>query len=163
MNPNDVQTLIAYNRWANAAILDAAAKLPTEKFIADIPSSYRSVRDTLTHIMSAEWVYMMRLRGISPKQMMNPEEFPNLDSLRLRWAEVDQDLKNIAENLSEESLEKVIAYTNFQGEVWRYPTAQIFQHVVNHSTYHRGQVTTLLRAHGANPAKTDYLYFFDVH
>jgi uncharacterized damage-inducible protein DinB len=163
MNPNDFQTLFAYNRWANGSILDAAATLAPEKFTADTPSSYRSVRNTLTHIMSAEWVYTMRLQGTSPKQMLNPEEFPNIVVLRSRWAEIDQELKTFVDGISEESLEKVIAYTNFHGEVWKYTIAQIFQHIVNHSTYHRGQVTTLLRAHGANPVMTDYLYFFDVH
>jgi uncharacterized damage-inducible protein DinB len=163
MNPTDVQTLFAYNRWANGCILDAVASLPPEKFAEDVASSYRSVRDTLTHILSAEWVWMKRCNGVSPKQMMNPQEFPDLQSMRHRWAEVDLEIRKLGDSSSEESLEKVIAYTNFRGEVWRYTMAQIFQHVVNHSTYHRGQVTTLLRAHGANPCMTDYLYYFDVH
>jgi uncharacterized damage-inducible protein DinB len=95
--------------------------------------------------------------------MLSPEEFPDCNSLRLRWAEVDEQIKKLADTTTEESLEREIAYTNFHGEIWRYTAAQIFQHMVNHSTYHRGQVTTLLRALGATPCMTDYLYYFDTH
>ena len=99
MNPTDIQTLFAYNRWANGCILDAASTLPNEKFTQDIPSSYRSVRDTLTHMLSSDWIWMMRLRGNSPKQMMNPEEFADCNLLRLRWANVDGEIKSLVEDM----------------------------------------------------------------
>lgn len=50
----------------------------------------------------------------------------------------------------------------WKGEAWQYPLWQMMQHVVNHSSYHRGQVATLLRQLGAEPAPTDFLLFFDV-
>lgn len=54
-----------------------------------------------------------------------------------------------------------IAYVNTKGERWEYPLGRLMQHVVNHSTYHRGQVTTLLRQLGVKPLATDLLVFHD--
>jgi uncharacterized damage-inducible protein DinB len=163
MNRKDVENLFDYNRWANDFTLDAVASLSQQQFISEGVSSYRSVRDTLTHILSAEWVFLMRCRGESPKQMLDPSIFPDLNSIRIKWNEVNDGWEGFLNNLSEESLHNVIAYINFQGELWKYPLSQILQHIVNHSTYHRGQVTTLLRTLGANAVMTDYLAYWDVH
>ena len=78
MNRNDVENLFEYNRWANDVTLDAVALLSQQQFISEAESSYRSVRDTLTHILSAEWVFLRRCRGESPKQMLDPAIFPDL-------------------------------------------------------------------------------------
>jgi uncharacterized damage-inducible protein DinB len=163
MNRNDVENLFDYNRWANALTLDAVASLSQQQFISEVASSYRSVRNTLTHILSAEWVFLMRCHGESPKQMLDPAIFPDLKSIRIKWNEANEGWEDFIDDLSEESLRNVIAYTNFRGELWKYPLSQIVQHTVNHSTYHRGQVTTLLRTLGANPVMTDYLAYWDVH
>lgn len=56
MNKNDLSVLYEYNRWANARVLDAVSKLKTEQFTKDMGNSFSSVRDTLTHMMSAEWI-----------------------------------------------------------------------------------------------------------
>jgi uncharacterized damage-inducible protein DinB len=163
MNRTDAKNFFDYNRWANNLTLDAVASLSPEQFVAEIASSYRSIRDTLTHLLSSEWVFLMRCLGESPKQLLNPAIFPDLKSIRIKWDEVDNGWKKFIDDLSEESLGNVIAYINFRGELWKYPLNQILQHVVNHSTYHRGQITTQLRTLGATPVMTDYLYYWDVH
>ena len=163
MNHSDAKNLLDYNRWANNLTLDAVATLSQDQFITEIVSSYRSVRDTLTHILSSEWVFLMRCLGESPKQLLDPATFPDLKSLRMKWDEVDLQWQKYLSELSEESFHNVIAYRNFRGEIWKYQLNQILQHVVNHSTYHRGQITTQLRTLGANPVMTDYLYYWDVH
>ena len=76
MNKQDIQILYDYNRWANARTLDASAKLTQEQFTRDLSGSHRSVRDTLTHILAAEWVWLMRWRGVSPKALFDPCDFP---------------------------------------------------------------------------------------
>ena len=58
-----IQDMHNYNRWANVRILDTAAKLSNEDFIRDLQNSYPSIRDTLAHIMSAEWVWLERCKG----------------------------------------------------------------------------------------------------
>jgi uncharacterized damage-inducible protein DinB len=163
MSRNDIKNLFDYNRWANNLTLNAVASLSAEQFVTEMVGSYKSVRDTLTHLLSSEWVFLMRCLGESPKQLLDPAIFRDLNSIRIKLDEVDDGWKKFINELSDESLENVIAYTNFRGELWKYRLDHILQHVVNHSTYHRGQITTQLRTLGANPAMTDYLYYWDVH
>lgn len=157
-----IQELYEYNRWANARMLDAASRLTPEQFTKDLRSSHRSVRDTLTHVMSAEWIYLKRWQGTSPKAMLVPSDFPTISLLRARWAAVEREQADFVSNVTEESLKTIIAYVNTKGEAWSYPLWQIIVHVVNHSTYHRGQVMTMLRQLGAEPVATDFLVFYDL-
>jgi uncharacterized damage-inducible protein DinB len=162
MNTKDIQLLYEYNRWANARVLDAVSKLTEEQFTQDMGNSFSSVRDTLAHIMSAEWIWLRRWKGTSPKAVLDPADYPSLDVLRAKWAEIEQEQTAFVNGLPETSLETVIVYVNTKGETWKYPLGQMMQHVVNHSSYHRGQITTLLRQLGAEAASTDFLLFFDV-
>ncbi len=161
MNKNDFQILYDFNRWANACVLDAAAKLTVEQYTRDLSNSFRSVRDTLTHILAAEWIWLRRWKGTSPRTFLNPADFPNIEALRAKWAEVEGEQMEFVNSLAEDALMTKITYVNVKGETWSYALWQMLQHLVNHSTYHRGQITTMLRQLGAEPAATDFLLFFD--
>jgi len=161
MNQKDFQTLYDYNRWANARVCDAVAKLTAEQYKRDLSNSFHSVRDTLTHILAAEWIWLRRWQGESPKALLAPADFPDLAALRTKWMEVERERTAFVNNLTDELLNAPISYLNLKGEKWTYPLWQMLQHLVNHSTYHRGQVTTMLRQLGAEPAATDFLLFFD--
>jgi len=162
LNTKDIRLLYDYNHWANTRILDAVSALTVEQFTQDLPSSYRSVRDTLTHIMSAEWIWLERWQGLSPIAMINPADFPDLDALKTKWTEVQREQTDFIQDVTDESLTNVIAYVNTSGETWRYPLGLMMQHLVNHSSYHRGQLITILRQLGAEPVATDFLMFLDV-
>jgi uncharacterized damage-inducible protein DinB len=162
MNKQDVEYLYEYNRWANARLLDAASKLTPEQFSRDLQSSHRSVRDTLAHILAAEWIWLERWNGVSPKALLNPSDFPTVESLKKRWAVVEGDYTEFINGVTDGSLTTVIGYTNTRGEEWAYPLGQMLQHVMNHSSYHRGQVTTMLRQLGAQVNPVDLLVFMDV-
>lgn len=162
MTKHDVTYLNEYNQWANARMLDAASKLSPEQFTADLKSSHRSVRDTLAHTLAAEWIWLERWKGTSPGALLTAADFPTVESLNSRWAEVENDYTKFFSALSDEALERVIAYTNTRGERFEYPLGSMIQHVMNHSTYHRGQVTTMLRQLGAEVTPVDLLVFMDV-
>ena len=161
MNKMDIERLYTYNRWANAQTLIAASRLNAEQFTRDLASSHASVRDTLAHILAAEWIWVTRWRGTSPKALLDPKEFPGVDALKSKWAEVERDQAGVIRELSDESLARMITYTNTKGEGWTYSLERMMQHVVNHSSYHRGQVTTMLRQLGVEPIPTDLLFFAD--
>ena len=162
MNKSDVEYLYSYDRWANARILDAVSCLTEEQFTMDMKSSHGSVRDTLAHILAAEWIWLERWNGVSPKALLNPSAFPTVDALRERWSEVERGYNEFIERVTDDSLDKVITYTNTKGEDWSYPLVQMLQHVMNHSSYHRGQVTTMLRQLGEKGVTVDLLVFMDV-
>jgi uncharacterized damage-inducible protein DinB len=161
MNTADVLLQFDFNRWANAKVLDAVAVLSNEQFTKELGSSYSSVRDTLTHILSAEEVWFMRWKGISPKSMLDPAYFPDVRSLQSKWAEVELDQWNFVSKLSDESLQESVEYQNFKEETWEYALWQMIHQMVSHSTYHRGQVAAMLRQLGAVPPPVDFLIYVD--
>jgi len=161
MDPATIGALYRYNSWANGEVLDAASRVPETDFIRDLRSSYGSIRDTLTHIVWAEWIWLERWKGMSPTLVFSPRDFPNAASLRARFETVVAERSGFLRDLPAERLLQPLEYTNTRGEVWRYPLWQQLYHVVNHSTYHRGQVTTMLRQLGASPAATDLLVYYD--
>jgi uncharacterized damage-inducible protein DinB len=161
MNTKDIQVLYNYNRWANAQMLAAVVPLTAEQFTRNLASSFASVRDTLVHMLSAEWIWLERWRGVSPPAMLQAQDFPTLEIVKMRWAEVEREQKEFLEQLAGETLGRQVGYLNTKGERWEYTLGQMLQHVVNHSTYHRGQIATMLRQLGHAPAPSDFLLFFD--
>lgn len=162
MNKHDVEYLYEYNRWANARVLDAVSKLTPEHFARDLQSSHRSVRDTLAHILAAEWIWLERWNGVSPNALLTPTDFPTVESLATRWAEIEGGYTEFINGITDALLDEVISYTNTKGEEWAYPLGRMMQHVMNHSSYHRGQVVTMLRQLGASVNPVDLLVFMDV-
>lgn len=161
MDLNDIRELYVYNRWADQRSLTAAAKLDKATFVRPMGNSFSSVRDTLAHILSAEWIWLERWNGISPSAMLDASSFPTAESLKARWQTVAEDYHQFLHSLTVARLQENLAYINRAGERYAYPLWQQMVHVVNHSTYHRGQVTTLLRQLGAQPVDTDFLAYYD--
>lgn len=159
MDATTIQALYEYDRWANARILDAAEKLTAEQFSRDLHSSHGSVRETLVHILSAEWIWLMRWLGQSPKAMLDPAELSTMAALRARWTMVEIELAEFVSRLTEESLRQEIRYQDTRGVTYTYLLWKMMQHVTHHSTFHRGQVVAMLRQLGAVPPATDFLDF----
>src|SRR5207249_358578 len=149
MDVQRVQALYEFNRWANGLVLAAVSALGPEEWTRDLGNSFPSVRDTLVHILWAEWIWLMRWKGRSPKSVFDPAEFATVSVLRAKWSEVEREQAEFVAGLRDESLGSVIEYVNTRGETFAYPLWQMLQHVVNHSTYHRGQITMMLRQLGA--------------
>jgi uncharacterized damage-inducible protein DinB len=160
MSPAEIQQLYDYNAWANRRSLAAAENLKAEEFIKPLGSSFNSVRDTLAHIYGAEWIWLERFQGRSPAALPNVTEFQELPSLRERWLEQEQRLLTFVRGVTQSDLDSEMEYKTLKFGVFRNPLWQSMQHVVNHGTYHRGQVTTMLRQLGAEPILTDLMHFY---
>ncbi|HWP84279.1 MAG TPA: DinB family protein [Terriglobia bacterium] len=160
MNTAYIHTLYAYDRWANARVLEAAAKLAPGEFTKNLGSSFASVRDTLVHILSGERVWLARWKGAAPAGMLEAERFPSVDMLRVAWAELEAELAVFLAALDDQRLQAVVPYRTLAGAPQAQPLWQQMAHLANHSTYHRGQVATLLRQLGAQPIGTDLIAFF---
>jgi uncharacterized damage-inducible protein DinB len=160
--PEDAARLFAYGRWANALVLDTAHGLQTEEFTRPLGGSFGSVQGTLAHLYGADWVWLERFHGRSPRQLPEAEELTALATLRARWKGVEDALRAFAEGLTAERLLAPLSYVSFKGDPFTYPLGETLTHLVNHGTYHRGQVATLLRQLGSSPATTDYSRYLAV-
>jgi uncharacterized damage-inducible protein DinB len=123
-------------------------------------SSFGSVRDTLAHICGAEWIWLERFQGRSPASLPDLKECEDIASLQAKWEEQEARLLGFVAKLTQEDLNRVMEYKTLRFGVYKNPLWQSMQHVVNHGTYHRGQVTTMLRQHGAAPILTDLMHFY---
>jgi uncharacterized damage-inducible protein DinB len=161
MSVDQVREWFAYHRWAHRETLARVERLAPADFTRDLGSSFPSVRDTLVHLLSAEWLWAERWRGESPRRRLDPADFPDLAAIRRRWAVVERAQDAYLAGLTDEALGRPFAYVNPEGERWEYLLWQVLLQLVTHACYHRGQVTTMLRQLGAEPAGTDVLTYYD--
>jgi uncharacterized damage-inducible protein DinB len=160
MNPAEMVSLYEYNAWADLRALEAASALSKEQFTKPLGSSFSSVRDTLAHIYGAEWIWLERFQGRSPSAIPDDADFAEIAKLKASWAAFEPTLLNFVRGLTQADLDRVMEYKTFKFGVYSNPLWQSMQHVVNHGTYHRGQITSMLRQLGAQPILTDLMHFY---
>jgi len=156
-----IHNLYAYNRWANDRILSVAGSLSEEELRRDLGGSFGSLWGTLVHIFGVEWLYPQRWNGVSPSALPAPEQFGDLAALRAFWDKVRADQQRFIDQLNEQRLHQLVEYVSLGGGKFSYPLVDQMRHLVNHSTYHRGQVTLQLRLLDQQPMATDYLLYLD--
>src|SRR2546425_205664 len=166
MNKDDIQLLYEYDRWANNRVLQAAAALTDEQFTRDLGGSFRSVRDTLVHIIGGEWGWLTYWKEPSPSSafvtdlwtrheaLFHPNAFPNVAAVQRKWAEIEKEQAEFVNGVTNESLQRMLPLRGMQISL-----AHLMQHLANHSTYHRGQIALMMRQLGAEPVATDFHVF----
>ncbi len=163
MTPEEMRALYDYNAWADHRSLDAAAKLTNEQFTKPMGSSFGSVRDTLAHICGAEWIWLERFQGRSPASLPDVLECADVKAFAQNGQNKKARLLAFVGKLTQTDLNRMMEYKTLKFGVYKNPLWQSMQHVVNHGTYHRGQVTTLLRQLGAQPILTDLMHYYREH
>ncbi len=149
-----------YNLWVNKRIVQWLKTKPLDLMEREVPSSFPSLRATLIHIWAAEDVWLHRLQGTSPAEFIsetfrgtNPELFDQL----LQNSEL---FKNFTHRQSEEFFDHTTEYKHINGQTYEQNNAEIIQHCMQHSTYHRGQIVTIARNLGlTDPPKTDFIEY----
>lgn len=150
-----------YNYWANKKICDLLVTVDSSVLEKDIPSSFRTIKDTVYHVWGAESLWRQRIAGDS-------SNIPPSRNFKGSFAEGielfnQESLKLIAlvENSSEEDFLKVINYKNMAGQDFSSTLFAIIMHCMNHSTFHRGQIITMLRNAGVTDLfSTDMINYF---
>jgi uncharacterized damage-inducible protein DinB len=160
MNMQELRTLLDYHYWARDRVLDAVAALTSEQLTRDMGGSFRSVRDTLVHLYGAEWVWCSRWNGESPTGFP-ADSLADVAAIRARWVELESNVRAVLDRTGEQGLDRAIEYRMINGDARASIFWQMIQHVVNHASYHRGQVTTMLRQLGAAPPQSmDLIGFY---
>ena len=159
-------SLYAFDRWANHRVLQAAAALTPEQFTHNLGGSFPSVRDTLVHIVGGEWGWLTYWKASSHTAaflsdlwdrhdaLFRPDAFPDLAAVQRKWAEVEKEQTGFVDSVTEEALQRTLPIRTTQLSL-----AHLMQHLVNHSTYHRGQVASMMRQLNAKPLATDFHLF----
>jgi uncharacterized damage-inducible protein DinB len=159
MNKQDIQLLYRYNSWANKRILDTAAKVNNEQFLAPDSYPHGGLRGTLTHVLFAEWLWRNRWSGVSPTSGMKPEDFPTFNALHTRWQEEEKALQSFVEHVTDEKLNAVFQYKTLRGMAMENTLWHAMLHLVNHGTQHRGEAAAMLTGLGHSPGDIDLIVF----
>jgi len=156
-----LRDLFAYDTWANGRTLDGLGGLPEEIYHRDLKSSHGGLHGTAVHAMFAQSVWLLRWKGepIDPAYRL-AKESTTLTALRTAWEEIDRDTgAYLAANLSDAFLARTFEMKTLKGDVFVHRYGDSMLHLVNHSTYHRGQLAGMMRQMGFTPPGTDYILF----
>ena len=159
MNKQDILLLFKYNQWANGLILNAAANVTQEEYLAPASFPHGGLRGTLVHALFAEWIWRQRWEGTSPMKRFRPEDFPTFDSLRARWAEEEMALMSFVDGLTDEKLQNKFSYTSTEGTPHERIVWHAMAHLVNHGTQHRTEAAAILTDLGHSPGDIDLIYY----
>jgi len=159
MTINEARELFDYGSWATARMFGAAEALTEEQLEAPMTSSFPSFSATLAHIVAAEWIWLRRWLGDSPATVPDWVARPALAQTKTELAAVEAERASFLERLTDADLAEAVVYRGLDGQAFSLPLGQLMRHVVNHSTYHRGQLVTLLRQLGHTPPNTDLVRY----
>jgi len=134
--------------------------LTPEQFTQQVTGSYGSVRNTLVHIMSAEWGWLDRCGGTRRGPRLNATDFPTVRAVTEQWTRVEVHLRDFLAALRDEDLDTVMEFTIGDGPMQAMTMGQMLHHAAVHGVHHRGQIALLLRSLGYVPGDFDMLFYY---
>jgi uncharacterized damage-inducible protein DinB len=154
---DDLKSLFAYNRWANDRVLSACRALGPDQYDGEPVPGWGSVRSTLVHLADATWIWARRIEGEPVAGRQTEAEVPTLDDAARLLARGQDAFERLVDTLAADPgrLAAIWSYRNFEGKALELPLWAVFRHVVNHATYHRGQIASKFGRMGVTPAPTD--------
>jgi uncharacterized damage-inducible protein DinB len=159
---DDFPTLFAYNRWADDRLFEVLRTLSQENYTREPAPGWTSIRATVSHMGGAfqMWVFRLGSTKVKPMTALPTEaDMPTVADAE-RWFQTGYDAwDEIVAGLTAEKLASVWSYRKLNGDPVRVPYWSVFRHVVNHATYHRGQVAAKLKRVGVDPPATDLIFW----
>lgn len=160
MTLDDIRLLYNYSFWATARIMRAAEGISAEELCAPAAFPMGSLRGTLVHALSAEWIWRERWNGQMPPKMLAETDFPSIERITARWADEHQAMRDFLATLTDEQLQQPITVINTRGIAQTpLPLWQMMAHLVNHGTQHRTEAAAILTALGRSPGDLDLILF----
>lgn len=157
-----IQTLFAYNTWANQRVFDEVLHLTPDQFISIEHGDLSSIYDTLCHIVHAQHLWLTRCQETAPPAEVTTRWGTDCQTLRRTWEKVDQETHAFLGTLDAPALQRIIQYVNPQEEANAYPLWQLLYHQLNHAAQHRSEVAVSLTHFGYSPGWLDFLYYLDL-
>src|SRR5690349_4399099 len=139
---------LAFNTWANTQLAELLKMTEDEVYFRENKSSFASIAKTALHIWGAQDIWLRRLQGeslaSSPTAAFANDKHGTLNGL----IQSSADIENFVKSKDAAFLSSLYSYKNLKGDPFTDPVEDTLFHIVNHSTYHRGQIITMLREAG---------------
>ncbi|MBA3648219.1 MAG: DinB family protein [Chitinophagales bacterium] len=143
-----IKEYVAYNFWANKRLCDIIDALNDEQLNKEMVSSFPTIKKMLLHIWDAQDIWMERFDGLSPATWPSSDFNGSKKDLIAGVLKSSELLNQKVLNYSKKDLKQEVAYTTMKGNSGKSPVYEMLAHVVNHGSYHRGQLISMLRAAG---------------
>lgn len=150
--------LFMYNAWANEHYRQVLASVPLEKL--KIQTEYGLLLDRIIHIFASYEMWFARIHGKSPQSQMNSSNFTSWGEIESKWKESDQLFIDYLKSVENSKLLEKASYTSLDGKNYTRVVRDILLHLIQHPTYHRGQISAILKERGiAKMPGTDMVVF----
>lgn len=164
MLKSHIDKLADYNHWANSLLLDTCRSQGDEVFEKEALSSFKSIGKTFLHIWDAQVIWLARIKGYSPTEFPSSQYNQAFQHIAHFFEEQNMLFANSVKLLEEPTLYTLCRYNDTKGNAHTQTISEIILHCINHSTYHRGQIVTMLRQHGANNIpSTDIISYYHLY
>jgi len=159
--PHNIVDHLSYNLWANERIGHLLMAQDDKVLYAEQKSSFTSLAKTVLHLWDAEMVWFSRVQGNSPSEWPSKKFSGGKPEMLKGWINTSTDLLQWVKEKNVEFLREPISYKSMKGDKYENTMEEILFHLINHGTYHRGQIITLLREVGVNQlVSTDLITWF---
>ncbi len=159
-----LETLMRYKQWANGLLFAAAGELTEAELTAQRSIVFGSLIRTLNHTYAMDVVWQANLLGRPHSfSTRNPDECPSLEQLLIDQNNIDEWYISYTEALTKAKEDEVVNFTFVGSGEAAMTRKDILLHVVNHGTYHRGNVTGIMYDCSVQPPTTDYSVFLTQH
>jgi uncharacterized damage-inducible protein DinB len=153
---NWMKQQLEYHQWANKRLLGHMETLPAAIWDRQIQSVFPTIRETFVHILEVDRLWYKRLAG--------HDELQRTEEVLYRPEDVKQAFEQIFHKLMEyveslETMDVLVEYRNSKGETFRNQACEVIQHLVNHGTYHRGNISSMLKEMGQKGISTDFIFY----
>jgi uncharacterized damage-inducible protein DinB len=135
------------------------SQLTPAQFTQNVTGAYGSIRNTLVHMLSAEWGWLDRCGGLPRGAALKAGDFPTLESVVTTWNMVEKHVRAFLANLKDDDLGRVVEFTLPQVGTRAALLGDLLEHAATHGVHHRGQVALLVRALGYTPGNVDLLIY----
>lgn len=153
-----------YHTWANKEVFDHLKQLPPDIYRKEVQSVFPSISEVLVHmyVVDTVWFGTMRERGFDEVRETADrlrEEMPakSLEEVEAMFVDLTEQYHAFFD--SQDDIEKVITTEHPHYGQTKFRLAELVHHVVNHGTYHRGNITAMLRQMGHKGVPTDYVFY----
>ncbi|MEO6325313.1 MAG: DinB family protein [Thermoanaerobaculia bacterium] len=152
---DELASLYAYNRWADDRTAAALRSLPPGDYTRELGGGWPSPRATFVHLAGATNAWSERFIGCDATTLPAEADLPLLENAVALLEAAHTKLEELLPTFSAERMAAPFTWKNLAGKERTAPFWAVLRHVVNHGTYHRGQISSMVRRLGGKPLATD--------
>lgn len=150
--------LFAYHQWASQEILSHTEGLGDAVFTREGDSSFPSIKETVRHVIAVEKLWLLRMTGIE-KPAAEQFQVDTAAEAKQAFMLLHAEMELYFSSLTEDQWQEVMRFTNLRGNSFEETREEMLFTFINHASYHRGQIVSLLRQFGEEGTVLDYIYF----